>query len=204
MTSFRKINNQDNIELIATWIYQTEFSFNRLFFNDSIRAVTGIERLIMSDSINPYHRKFITICYDGNPNEILGIVVGYKGSDLRLDSKFKAIYDTSCSDIPLIFLNEIVNHFNSSTVEPNEYYIGNLYVNPKYRNKGVGSKLIQYSKRIARQEHSDRVVLDVKCEKEELLDYYRKLGFEVSGTNYYRFFGRIEGCYAMSCDLRSR
>ena len=60
MTSFRKINNQDNIEMIATWIYQTEYSFNRLFFNDSIRAVTGIERLIMSDSINPYHRKFIT------------------------------------------------------------------------------------------------------------------------------------------------
>lgn len=187
--------------MIATWIYQTEDSFNRLFFNDSVRAVTGIERLIMSDNINPYHRKFITICYDENPNEILGIVVGYKGSDLRFDSKFKAIYDTSCSSIPFIFLNEIVNKLNSSTVKSDEYYIGNLYVNPKHRKKGIGSKLVQYSKRIAKQEGSNIVVLDVKREKKELLDYYRKLGFEVSGTNFYRFLGKTEGCYAMSCDL---
>jgi len=201
MTSFRKINNKNNIEMIATWIYQTEYSFNRLFFNDSVRAVTGIERLIMSDTINPYHRKFITICYDDDPNEILGIVVGYKGSDVSFDSKFKAIYDTSCSEIALIFLNEIANKLNSSTVKPDEYYIGNLYVDPKHRNKHIGSKLVQYSKRIAKQGDSNKVILDVKCEKKELLDYYRKLGFEVSGTNFYRFFGKIEGCYAMSCEL---
>ena len=202
MTEFRKINSNDNIEMIATWIYQTEDSFNRLFFNDSVRAVTGIERLIMSDDINPYHRNFITVIYDDDPNEIGGIVVGYKGSQIQPYSKFKAIYETSCSEIFHILANEVVNKLNSSTIDDDEYYIGNLYVNPKYRNRGFGSKLVQYSKRKARMENSRVIILDVKRRKKELIDYYRKLGFEISGTHFYRFLGKTYGTYAMSCSLK--
>lgn len=67
MTNFRNLNDYDDVGEIATWIYNTdEFTFNLLFYNDKVRAITAIERLIMSDYINPYHRNFITILYDEN------------------------------------------------------------------------------------------------------------------------------------------
>ena len=37
---------------------------------------------------------------------------------------------------------------------------------------------------------------------QEWLDYYRKLGFEISGTHFYRFLGKTYGTYAMSCSLK--
>ena len=50
MTNFRNLNDYDDVGEIATWIYNTdEFTFNLLFYNDKVRAITAIERLIMSD-----------------------------------------------------------------------------------------------------------------------------------------------------------
>ena len=52
MINFRNLESYDDIRQIATWTYSTdEFVLNLLFYNDKVRAITGIERLIMSDYI---------------------------------------------------------------------------------------------------------------------------------------------------------
>ena len=82
MLHFRKLNENDDIDMVASWIYSTDhFLFDLLFDNDRIRATTGITRLINSSYINPYHRKFITVIYDED-SPIKGVCVGFKGSEI--------------------------------------------------------------------------------------------------------------------------
>lgn len=203
MINFRNLESYDDIKQIATWIYNTdEFTFNLLFYNDKVRAITGIERLIMSDYINPYHRNFITIIYEDNPKEIQAIALAFKGSDISLEHTFKALYGTSCTSLRLIIQNSIVGILFASYVKDNEYYIGNLFTNPKHRKKGMGSKLVEKCKQNAKQLKCDAVLLDVEFKKPYLLDFYSKLGFKRDKNHYHKILGKTYGCYGLKCNLR--
>lgn len=203
MTNFRNIEDYDDIKTIATWIYSTDtFLFDFLFLNDKIRAVTGIERLIMSDYINPYHRKFITIIYDENPREVQGISVSFRGSEMSLEQTYKAMRDTSCTSLPLMIQNTVLSRLFASKIGDRDYYLGNLFVNPEHRKKGIGSKLVERCKQTARQSGCDSMLLDVEYDKPYLLDFYYKLGFKKDSKNYHRILGRTYGCYGLKCNLR--
>lgn len=203
MTDFRKLESYDDIREIATWIYNTDkFTFNLLFLNDKIRAITGIERLIMSDYINPYHRKFITIIHDDNMHEVQGIATSFKGAYMSIEQEYKALYETSCTNIPLILQNTLVGRVFASTVKDNEYYLGNLYTNPKHRKKGIGTKLVEKCKQKARQSNCDAILLDVEFDKPYLLDFYGKIGFERYKNHYHKILGKTYGCYGLKCNLK--
>lgn len=205
MLHFRKLNQNDDIDMIASWIYSTDtFTFNILFADDKIRAITGISRLIMSDFINPYHRKFITVIYEDDSPEIRGICVGYKGSELSIRKTLKALRATTCSHLPLMIQFLIIDEVFASKIHSNDYYIGNLYVNPACRGKKLGTKLVEKTKQIANQSNSDAVLLDVEYDKEYLLDFYDKLGFKFDSKNYHRLLGKTYGCYGLKYDLRNQ
>ncbi|MDY2745473.1 MAG: GNAT family N-acetyltransferase [Methanosphaera sp.] len=202
MTNFRKLNENDDIETIAAWIYSTDtFLFNPLFFNDKIRAITGIERLITSNYSNPYHRDYIIVIYDENPDIIEGVAVSFRGSDISVEQTIKAMRDTSCTSLPLILQYSVNSRLFASHIRDNDYYLGNLYVNPEYRKNGNGSKLVEKCKQLARQSNCKQILLDVEYTKPYLLDFYAKLGFKKSSKNYHRIFGKTYGCYGLKCKL---
>ncbi len=203
MINFRQLDSNDDIDMIASWIYSTDrFLFDLLFSNDRIRAITGISRLIMSDYINPYHRNFIQVIYEEDSKEVCGIVVGFKGSQTSTEQTYRAMMDTSCTTLFLIVQNSVLSKLLASNIRRNDYYIGNLYVNPIYRKCGLGSKLVEKSKQLARQSNCDNVLLDVEYDKPYLLDFYDKLGFKKDSKNYHKILGKTYGCYGLKCNLK--
>lgn len=203
MLHFRKLNENDDIDMVASWIYSTDrFLFDLLFDNDRIRATTGIARLINSSYVNPYHRKFITVIYDED-SPIKGVCVGFKGSEISLRETFKAMRDTTCTNLPRIVQNAVLSEIFASKIRSKDYYIGNLYVDPLYRGESLGTKLVEKSKQIASQSNCDAVLLDVEYDKPYLLDFYKKLGFKRDSKNYHRLLGRTYGCYGLKFDLQN-
>lgn len=204
MLRFRKLNENDDIDMIASWIYSTDqFSFDALFSNDKIRAVTGITRLINSNYINPYHRKFITVIYDEGSPEIKGICVGFKGSEITIREAYMAMQDTSCTNLPRMMQFAVLTELLASKVRSKDYYIGNLYVNPLYRGEQLGTKLVEKAKQMASQSNCNAVLLDVEYSKPYLLDFYKKLGFKRDSKNYHRLLGKTYGCYGLKFDLQN-
>lgn len=201
MTAFRRLE-YDEANKVAPWIYETDrFLFNNLFYNKK-NSIKAIEKLIQSDYVNPYHRTFITVVYDDNPQDIMGVSVAFKGNNISSEDTFNALTDTECTNVKRIILHEILDLLFASYVRKNDYYIGNLYVLEEYRNDGLGSKLVEKCKQKARQSNSNNILVDVEYSKDYLLDFYSRLGFERSSDNYHKIFMKTYGCYGMKCKLK--
>ncbi|MGM9951075.1 MAG: GNAT family N-acetyltransferase [Lysinibacillus sp.] len=69
------------------------------------------------------------------------------------------------------------------------YYSGDgleveyLDIKPAFRNAGIGTKIIQYAFRIAKQREVP-VCLYVFCRNTKAVRFYERLGFRVAGTMY--------------------
>ncbi|WP_455645730.1 GNAT family N-acetyltransferase [Methanosphaera sp.] len=202
MVNFRKLENYDDVEKIATWIYSTdEFTFNIVFKNKT-NAIKALKKLILSDYINPYHRQFINICYSDKIEEIQGIAVSFKGSDISVKNMYKAMKSTSYTNLPLIIIYLVICRFFASRIASDDYYLGNLFVNPEHRHKGIGSKLVNKCKELAIESNSNALLLDVEYDKEYLLDFYDKIGLKQESKNYHKIFGKTYGCYGLKYNLK--
>ena len=186
---------------IAEGLYETDPLFNLLFLNDKIRAITGIERLIESKYSNPYHKRFIMLLYDEEPENVKGFITGFKGTDISTFETIHAFYDTSCTDIMFIIGFSALDKILSSNISRDDFYIGNIYVYPEFRNNDYGSKLVERMKQEAAQSYCKNVLLDVDCNKAELIEFYEKLGFEVDSKHYYGVLNKKYGCYGLKCEL---
>lgn len=202
MTNFRKLTLEDDIEKVAGWIYSTDtILFNFLFSNES-DAKKSIEFLIKSKYVNPYHRKFISVIYDDNPDDFHGIAVAYKGEYISLTESMKAFLSTYSVTLPKLVLVKIFDDIFSSRVKKHDFYLGNLYVDEDYRHKSYGSKLIEKTKQAARQSNSKNLLLDVEYSKKELLKYYEKFGFKLNAKKYHKIYSTTYGCYSMKYKLK--
>ncbi|OWT33871.1 hypothetical protein BGI41_00025 [Methanobrevibacter sp. 87.7] len=221
MVVYRSLSEDDNIDIIADWIYQTDQMFNFLFKNKD-NAIKAISKLILSDTKNLYHRDFITVASEDN--NILGIVISYMGCDFSYSEIIKAFLDTNCSSRFRVYMFTILDEILASYVGDNEYYIGILYVNPKFRHNKMGSKLVNYCINIAKDLGCDCVKLDVESFKKSLPNFYSKFGFKQDSYNFFKlfnnnykhgfisniiagicisyYFGLDYGCYGMKLDLK--
>ena len=202
MTSFRKINSKEDTVKFAQWIYSTDkFLFNHVY-KDKNTAIEALNKLINCDYVNEYHRDFITLIYDDNPDEPRGLSVSFRGNQVSRENTFKALESTGCATFSAILLNSLLGRFFASNIGYDDYYIGNLYVDEKYRKKGVGSKLVEKCKQTARQQNCRNVLLDVDYDKSYLLDFYGKLGFIKDSKNYHKILATTYGCYGLKYKLR--
>ena len=64
--------------------------------------------------------------------------------------------------------------------------IDNFLVNPLYRNKGIGNKLMTYLIDIANKNNVDNITLEVRVSNIVAINLYKKYGFlEVAIRKYY-------------------
>ena len=200
---FRNFKNTDDVDKIAGWIYETdEIEFNYLFSNDEIRAKTALGRLIRSDHINPYHRNFIMVVADDRTDEIMGVAIAYKGSQVSLKEKYRALIKTECTDNISIAGYFMIGELFTLAIDDEDYYLGNLYVDEKYRHMHLGSKLVNKVKENAKLLNCNNITLDVVYNKPYLLKFYEKLDFIEDGMNYHKILSKEYGCYAMKHPLK--
>lgn len=57
------------------------------------------------------------------------------------------------------------------------YYMERLAVLPEYRNQGFGRMLVEHCLQIAIQRRAKRVEAGIMADQQELLEWYRRLGF---------------------------
>lgn len=201
MIKFRQLRKSDNINQIADFIYQTDKAFDK-FFNSRENSIEAISLMIKSNIINPYHRKFLTIAYDTEHEEdIQAIVLAYRGDDFSYKDVVKAYLDTNCINPLKAYIFPLYDYIFTSHLSDNDYYIGNLYVNPEFRHNKLGSRLVNLCIDEARRLNCDSVMLDVEYYKKELPNFYIKLGFRHDSRHWIDIFGYSDGCYGMKLDL---
>ena len=62
---------------------------------------------------------------------------------------------------------------------PDELYINTVCVNPAFRGKGIGSKLLVFAEAIAKDAGISKVSLNVETEKEAAIRLYKRSGYEI-------------------------
>lgn len=81
---------------------------------------------------------------------------------------------------------------------PGEYYLDSLAIEPEYRGKGLGKKLMQAAISYGKNLGYDKFALLVAVEKPRLKEYYSSLGFEYDcdvnffGHKYKRMVKKIQ------------
>lgn len=112
-----------------------------------------------------------TCVYEEN-NEILGVVVCYKGDlEERVDKPWAEIaekYDLG-TDIPL---------FIDKETEKGEYYIDTVVVSESARGRGIGKILVEHAFVMAKEEGQSVVGLNCDKVNEKARSLYEKYGFK--------------------------
>jgi ribosomal protein S18 acetylase RimI-like enzyme len=65
--------------------------------------------------------------------------------------------------------------------EGNSLYLGMLSVKPDTQNKGIGKKLLVAAELHARRQHCNRIVMTVISVRQELIDWYVRHGYVLTG-----------------------
>ena len=114
---------------------------------------------------------------DGKP---IGCIISYRGDD------YLTIREYTWSRLWEGVDPEIIRQ---SAIEayPGEYYLDSLAIEPEYRGRGLGKKLMQAAISHGKTLGYDRFALLVAVDKPRLKEYYASLGFEEVGD--VNFFG---------------
>ena len=87
--------------------------------------------------------------------------------------------------IEYIELDKCIGYLDYSLIY-DRMEIDNFFVEPLYRNKGIGNKLMSYLMDIARSNDVINITLEVRVSNSIAINLYKKYGFcEVSIRNYY-------------------
>ncbi|SDF58460.1 GNAT family N-acetyltransferase [Chitinophaga filiformis] len=82
-----------------------------------------------------------------------------------------------CCDMQSVILGSVLLEKKETTL-----YLGMLSVLPGVQTAGIGSRLIQYSEAFAREHQYNTITITVIDKRKELIDWYRRKGFEPTGN----------------------
>ena len=172
----RKLKLTDNMNRTASLIYKTDSVFSFLFGKEK-KAIPKIVKLIQLEN-NSFSYQHIFAYFD--QEELKGILIGYLPD--KIDKKqewndFKQVF----SFLELIFL-----FFKLLLIKPLEdkkgvdsFYLQNVCILNSERNKGIGSKLIEYFCSYIQSKQKNSVYLDVAFDNKSAKRLYENIGFKV-------------------------
>jgi ribosomal protein S18 acetylase RimI-like enzyme len=85
----------------------------------------------------------------------------------------------------------------ASSIQDDDFYIGNLVVAHSSRSKGIGTQILKKSFQLASEKKCRRVLLDVIFENDKAKKLYEMTGFIVCGEKKFQWIGKSEGTYGM-------
>ncbi len=114
---------------------------------------------------------------DGKP---IGCIISYSGDDYQQlrEYTWSRLWD---GVDPATIKNSAIETY------PGEYYLDSLAIEPEYRGKGLGKKLMEAAIEHGSELGFDKFALLVALEKPRLKEYYASEGFEEA--NDVNFFG---------------
>jgi ribosomal protein S18 acetylase RimI-like enzyme len=189
---------EHDLELVTELIYETDHNlFNTFLDKNKDNAVEKLKKLILAGK-NSYSHEHIYIAQDDDDG-IMGILVGFRGDEVTLFEEIRIFSKTMnfFDFLKLALIKPVYDKITASSIHKNDFYIGNLVVNPEYRGQGIGTEILKTSLLIARDKKCKRVLLDVIFENYRAKKLYESLGFKVCGEKNFKWLGKSEGTYGM-------
>jgi ribosomal protein S18 acetylase RimI-like enzyme len=111
-------------------------------------------------------------------NRIIGMISGHSyenkltfNKKILLDSKTGSKFRVRM----FLFLGKILSHYLGPK-QPKDFYLQAIAVNSEVRGKGVGSKLMSAGKKMAINEESETLSLDVSVKNKKATSVYKTIG----------------------------
>lgn len=186
---FQKCNvKKHDLTQIADLIYETDTDlFGKLYGKNKTKALIKLKKLIKKES-NYFGHKNIYVVEDNN--KIVGLLIGYAGGEIDKNKEI-LIYITTFYPLFLfkivIFEKLLIRRIVIIDPKPDDFYISNICVNENYRNKGVGTFLIEKACEIAKNKNCSKLILGVFFENKNAVNFYKEKGFETYNQKTIRF-----------------
>jgi len=134
-----------------------------------------------------------------------GLLLAFRGTDLPAlelgcSKKLFSIYSLS-EAFRMVWANKFL--VNAKEAERDEYLIAHLAVDSTFRRQGIAKALINRAAEDALACHLHKLVLEVEVVNANAVALYRKAGFSVTKTLYYRTNGSFKSpaYYKMAKEL---
>ena len=164
-------------ELIYLTMRQTA---DYLFGSDHARQT--LSRLFEMKSNRFSHQFSEVVCLS---DKIAGLVVSYPGRSMKALELPTALRTVQAIGIFRFFrfIRRSLPLLHVKEAEPDEYYISNIAVLPEQQGHGLGSHMLQWIEKKARQQGYRKISLTVDIENERAYALYSRTGFEVVETS---------------------
>jgi ribosomal protein S18 acetylase RimI-like enzyme len=174
-----KIDNAD-IAAKLTFMAYKDFSYEMLGCKNETEVLKYFKELwILKNNRFSYEYSYMVKVDE----KLVGLMTCYSGRFCK-----KLVTPTAFHLIKIgkfNFLWHILTHINyfyhfvfMTEAMDDEFYIGTLAVFPKYRNYGIGSKLIDFMKTLAQEQGFNKCSLLVEGNNLDGIRFYEKTGFE--------------------------
>lgn len=194
--------NKYDMDQISEMIYETDQNlFNTFLDENPVKAVIKLKKLILSGK-NSYGHDHIYIAEDEN-GAIQGILVAFRGDEIGFVQEAKIFRATMTFKdfLKLTFIKPVYDRLTASSIQGDDFYIGNLVVSANLRGKGIGSKIIEHSFDLAREKGCKRVLLDVIFENTGAKKLYERIGFRKCCEKNLWWSSKSDGTYGMEYPL---
>lgn len=184
---------------LARLIFRTEPEVFLSIYGSEDRGVKVIRNLIAAGG-NYFGAENIFVAESGDT--IAGMLVGYAGREQKdFASKDPAVYRKAAGlagNLAIFFRSRFgLMRFGTHRVPDDTYFISDISVLPDYRNRGIGSRLVENAVRDAVSKGCTRVVLDVYYPNAGAKRLYERLGFREYSRHTGLYRGRTNGFYHM-------
>ena len=78
-----------------------------------------------------------------------------------------------------------------------EMQIGNIAVAPDFHQRGIGTRMLEFILQLARDNHKNLVVLEVRQSNTAATNLYKKFGFKIAGKRKYYYHKPVEDALIM-------
>jgi ribosomal protein S18 acetylase RimI-like enzyme len=194
--------NKYDINQISGMIYETDQNLFGIFLDkDPVQAVEKLKNLIEAGK-NCYGHEHVYIAEDEN-GSIQGVLVAFRGDEIGFVQEAKIFRATmNFTDFfKLTFIKPVYDRITASSIQGDDFYIGNLVVSANLRGKGIGSKIIEQSFELAREKKCKRVLLDVIFENLGAKKLYERIGFKQCSEKNLWWSSKSDGTYGMEYPL---
>ncbi len=80
--------------------------------------------------------------------------------------------------------DQLVGCYHFEMKDPQTAYVGMITVEPSRQGQGLGKKLLENAFSRARHEGAQKITLTVMSDRSELIAYYGRRGFQLTGQQY--------------------
>lgn len=175
--------NSDDIDIVADLILSaySEGGQNISYDNNSKQIVKDLVEI----GNNFIGHENIYLCLVNN--DTAGLIIGYTGKSYsRLNTLIGLLIRLKLTQILnyLIISSQLFDSTYTPYLKENDFYISVIVVDEKYRQRGIGTYLLEQTILLAKEKRCKKIILDVDRDNMAAQSLYHKFGFILQNSDH--------------------